>query len=179
MLFWVFVWLPGWVTEASVILIDQPLLGRFTKVPCFLCLWKMALAVVYWPPKASQMLFNPLQTNRCQDIVIFSWISLNWKHDVRSFSLINIVRFYLSDLLFLQVWQSLGLGMGHKTGTKWRKWQLDHDLMQCVVQKITLNVQLLQQVLKFSGKFSSKHLQISFREKSETKWSKMKQICEH
>ncbi len=38
-----------------VILVGQPLLGRFTTVPSFLHLWIMALTVVHWSPKALEM----------------------------------------------------------------------------------------------------------------------------
>ncbi len=39
----------------GVILVGQPLLGRFTTVPSFLHLWIMALTVVRWSPKALEM----------------------------------------------------------------------------------------------------------------------------
>ncbi len=39
----------------GVILVGQPLLGRFTTVPDFLHLWIMALTVVRWSPKALEM----------------------------------------------------------------------------------------------------------------------------
>ncbi len=39
----------------GVILVGQPLLGRFTTDPSFLHLWIMALTVVHWSPKALEM----------------------------------------------------------------------------------------------------------------------------
>ncbi len=39
----------------GVILVGRPLLGRFTTVPRFLHLWIMALTVVRWSPKASEI----------------------------------------------------------------------------------------------------------------------------
>ncbi len=39
----------------GVILVGRPLLGRFTTVPSFLHLWIMALTVVRWSPKASEI----------------------------------------------------------------------------------------------------------------------------
>ncbi len=39
----------------ELILVGQPLLGRFTTVPSFLHLWIMALIVVRWSPKALEM----------------------------------------------------------------------------------------------------------------------------
>ncbi len=39
----------------GVILVGRPILGRFTTVPCFCHLWKMALIVVRWSPKAIEM----------------------------------------------------------------------------------------------------------------------------
>ena len=44
----------------GVILFGWPLLGRFTTVPCFRRLWKMALTVVRWSPKALEMALQPL-----------------------------------------------------------------------------------------------------------------------
>ncbi len=39
----------------GVILVGQPLLGRFTPVTSFLHLWIMTLTVVRWSPKALKM----------------------------------------------------------------------------------------------------------------------------
>ncbi len=44
----------------GVILVGQPLLGRFTTLPSFLHLWIMALTVVRWSPKALEIIFITL-----------------------------------------------------------------------------------------------------------------------
>ncbi len=66
----------------GVILVGQPLMGRFTTVPSFLHLWIMALTVVRWSPKALEWLYNPFQTDTCQ-LFCFSSVLESW-HDVCS-----------------------------------------------------------------------------------------------